>query len=211
MNVSVTQIKIGNLSVDNVRRVVAEALGMDDDDSKVKTLAEAIHKKTEGNPLFVLMFLRSLHDEKLLQYNFGTMKWNWDDDAVNSKIVTNNVASVLVNKMNRLRDEAQRILMVASCLGATFRLSSVMAVMKNISRAEMTSSMRSSSLSVTSELNTSNTDRDDSDSGSTFASSVDEFEEEGLCEVDNQNCRFVHDQIQSVAFELISPELEGFC
>jgi len=119
MNVSVTQIKIGNLSVDNVSPLVAEALGMDDDDSKVKTLAETIHKKTEGNPFFVLMFLRSLHDEKLLQYNFGTMKWNWDDDAVNSKIVTNNVASVLVNKMNRLRDETQRMLMVASCLGAT--------------------------------------------------------------------------------------------
>jgi predicted ATPase len=134
------------------------------------------------------------------------MKWNWDDDAVNSKIVTNNVASVLVNKMNRLRDEAQRMLMVASCLGATFRLSSVMVVMNNISRAEMTSSMRSSSLSVTSELSNSGADRDDSDSGSTFASSIEEFEDEGLCEVDDKDCRFMHDQIQSAAFELISPE-----
>jgi len=203
MNVSVTQIKIGNLSVNNVRPLVAEALGMDDDDSKVKTLAETIHKKTEGNPFFVLMFLRSLYDEKLLRYNFGTMKWNWDDDAVNSKIVTNNVASVLVNKMNRLQDETQRMLMVASCLGATFRLSSIMVVMKNISRAEMRSSMRSvlgttatigsssssTSISVTSELSNSSTDRDDSDSdsGSTFASSIDEFEEEGLCEVHNED------------------------
>jgi predicted ATPase len=110
MTVSVTQIKIGNLSAENVRPLVA-------------LLAETIHKKTEGNPFFMLMFLRSLYDEKLLQYNFGMMKWTWDDDAVISKILTNNVASVLVNKMNRLRDETQRMLMAASCLGVSYRLS----------------------------------------------------------------------------------------
>jgi len=143
MNVSTTQIKIGNLSVDYAIPLVAEALAMDDDDSKVKSSAETIHRKTEGNPFFMLMFLRSLYDEKLLQYNFGVMKWTWDDDAVNSKIVTENVVSVLVNKMNRLQEETQRMLMVASCLGATFRLSAVMEVMKNISRVEMRDSMRS--------------------------------------------------------------------
>jgi predicted ATPase len=215
MNVSITKIKIGNLSVDYVVPLVAEALGMDDDDSKVKILAETIHRKTEGNPFFILMFLRSLYDEKLLQYNVGAMKWTWDDDAVKSKIVTENVASVLVNKMNRLQDETQRMLMVASCLGATFGLSSVMVVMKNISRAEMRFSMRSvsgttattdssSSLFVTSELSNSSTDRDGS--VSSYASSIEELEGEGLCEVDNEECRFMHDQIQSAAFELICPE-----
>eukprot|EP00985_Skeletonema_marinoi_P026693 scaffold20913_cov104-Skeletonema_marinoi.AAC.1 len=142
-NVSITQIKIGNLSVDYAIRLVAEALGMDDDDSKVKSLAETIHKKTEGNPFFMLMFLRSLYDEKLLKYNFGVVKWTWDEDAVNSKIVTENVASVLVNKMSRLQEETQRMLMVASCLGANFRKSAVVGVMKNISRSEMRSAMRS--------------------------------------------------------------------
>eukprot|EP00985_Skeletonema_marinoi_P004402 scaffold1921_cov140-Skeletonema_marinoi.AAC.10 len=219
MNMSITKIKIGNLGVDYVIPLVAEALGMDDDDSKVKSLAETIHRKTEGNPFFMLMFLRSLYDEKLLQYNFGVMKWAWDEDAVNSKIVTENVASVLVNKMNRLQEETQRILMVASCLGATFRLSAVMTVMKNISRVEMRDSMRASMISVSgtastmgsssasllsSDLSNACTDQDGSDSS--YASSIEEFEEEGLCEVDNEECRFMHDQIQSAAFELISPE-----
>eukprot|EP00984_Skeletonema_dohrnii_P034985 scaffold34589_cov163-Skeletonema_dohrnii-CCMP3373.AAC.2 len=219
MNMSITKIKIGNLGVDYVIPLVAEALGMDDDDSKVKSLAETIHRKTEGNPFFILMFLRSLYDEKLLQYNFGVMKWTWDDDAVNSKIVTENVASVLVNKMNRLQEETQRILMVASCLGATFRLSAVMEVMKNISRVEMRDSMRASMISVSgtaatrgsssasllsSDLSNACTDQDGSDSS--YASSIEEFEREGLCEVDNEECRFMHDQIQSAAFELINPE-----
>ena len=81
MNVSITKIKIDNLSVDNVIPLVAEVLGMDEDDNKIKSLAETIHKKTDGNPFFVLMFLRSLYDEKLLQYNFGALKWTWDDEA----------------------------------------------------------------------------------------------------------------------------------
>eukprot|EP00984_Skeletonema_dohrnii_P006052 scaffold2140_cov74-Skeletonema_dohrnii-CCMP3373.AAC.2 len=208
MNVTITKIKIGNLSVNYAIPLVAEALGMDDDGSKVKSLAETIHKKTEGNPFFMLMFLRSLYDEKLLQYNFGVMKWTWDDDAVNSKIVTENVASVLVNKMNRLQEETQRMLMVASCLGATFRKSAVVEVMKNISRVEMRSSMRivpvtaatmgSSSL-LSSDTSNACTER-------AYASSIEEFEGEGLCEVDDEECQFMHDQIQSAAFELISPD-----
>eukprot|EP00984_Skeletonema_dohrnii_P008438 scaffold3105_cov135-Skeletonema_dohrnii-CCMP3373.AAC.6 len=215
MNVSITKIKIGNLGVGYAIRLVAEALGMDDDDIKVKSLAETIHRKTEGNPFFMLTFLRSLYDEKLLQYNFGVMTWTWDEDAVNSKIVTENVASVLVNKMNRLQEETQRMLMVASCLGATFRLSAVITVMKNISQVEIrdsmrsvsgtASSMRSSSVSLLS-LDLSNACIDQDGSDSSYASSIEEFEGEGLCEVDNEECRFMHDQIQSAAFELISPE-----
>ncbi len=209
MNVSITKLKIGNLDVDNVVPLVAEALRMDDDDIKVITLAETIHRKTDGNPFFVLMFLRSLYDEKLLQYNFGAWKWTWDDEAVNSAIVTENVASVLVNKMNRLQEETQRMLMVASCLGATFRISAVLEVMKSISQVEMRSSMRVSISSVsgsllTSEVVVSSTDQDGSDSS--YASSIEELEEEGLCEVDNEEGHFVHDQIQSAAYELISPD-----
>ncbi len=214
MNVSITQIKIGNLGVDNVIPLVAEVLGMDDDDLKVKSLAETIHRKTDGNPFFVLMFLRSIYDENLLQYNFGSMKWTWDDKEVNSKIVTENVASVLVNKMNRSQEVTQRMLMVASCLGATFRLSAVLQVMKKMSQAEMRSSMHrfdfdaaakmDSSVLLTTNMIDSDTDGDDS--YSSYASSIEELGEEGLCEMGDEVCHFVHDQIQSAAFKLISPD-----
>ncbi len=219
MNVSITQIKIGNLGVDNVIPLVAEALGMDDDDDKVKSLAETIHKKTGGNPFFVLIFLRSLYEEKLLQYNFGALKWTWDDEVVNSKIVTENVASVLVNKMNRLQNATQMMLMVASCLGATFRLSAVLEVMKNISGVELMSSMQVSKRSITgadvtiesssttiltTDTRVCSADRDGTDSS--YANSIEELEEEGLCELDKEKGHFVHDQIQYAANELISPD-----
>ena len=204
---TVTQVNIGNLDADAVKPFVADALGMDEDDTKIESLAEIVHKKTEGNPFFVTIFLTSLYDDKILQYNFGSMKWTWDDELVDSKIVTDNVASVLVNKMTRLRDEAQKMLMVASCLGGTFKLSAISGVMKKMSDREIRSSMRSSSLSFSmSEMGSHDSfiSRDGSDSS--VASSIKEFEEEGLVEVDNDSCYFVHDQIQSAAFDLIEPE-----
>ncbi len=74
-----------------------------------------------------------------------------------------------------------------------------------ISVSGTASTMGSSSASLlSSDLSNACTDQDGSDSS--YASSIEEFEEEGLCEVDNEECRFMHDQIQSAAFELISPE-----
>lgn len=206
-NVTVTQMNIGNLDVDAVKPIVADALGMDEDDTKIGSLAEIVHKKTEGNPFFVTIFLTSLYDDKILQYNFGSMKWTWNDELVDSKIVTDNVASVLVNKMTRLRDEAQRMLMVASCLGGSFKASAIAEIMKTMSDGEIRSSMRSSSLTFSvSELGSHDSFISRNGSDSSVASSIKEFEEEGLVEVDNDNCYFVHDQIQSAAFDLIEPE-----
>ena len=41
------------------------------------------------------MFLRSLHEEQLLQFNIGVFKWTWDMEAANAKLATENVATML--------------------------------------------------------------------------------------------------------------------
>ena len=115
MGIVITAIKVGNLSSHNVTSLVAEALGMEDDEKYVQTLAATVHKKTEGNAFFMLvskgdfmcwlahrtkahpryiyitfnhslMFLRSLYDEELIKFNFGTMRWRWDDNQVEAKL-----------------------------------------------------------------------------------------------------------------------------
>ena len=50
-------IKIGQLSPDNVKNLVAEALNMEDDDDKVKSLSTIIHRKTDGIAFFVYVDL----------------------------------------------------------------------------------------------------------------------------------------------------------
>ena len=46
-------MKIGSLSQDNVKHLVAEALGMEGDEDKVESLSRTIHNKTGGNAFFV--------------------------------------------------------------------------------------------------------------------------------------------------------------
>lgn len=55
MGIVITAIKVGNLSSHNVTSLVAEALGMEDDEKHVQTLAATVHKKTEGNAFFMLV------------------------------------------------------------------------------------------------------------------------------------------------------------
>lgn len=147
------------------------------------------------------MFLRSLHDEKLLEYNFGIMKWTWDDSAVQQKLATENVATVLVNKLRRHSSRTQNVVKVASILGAKFSLSVVSAVLENLSPAEL------KRLSSTLESDNDDLDDDDAPSTSILSCSSQELESEGLWEKKSDDLwQFGHDKIQSAAFELIPAE-----
>ncbi|KAL9186731.1 hypothetical protein ACHAXT_005969 [Thalassiosira profunda] len=171
---------------DNVKSLVAEALGIDGDEDKVDALATTVHNKTEGNAFFVLMFLRSLYDEQLLQYNFGLESWVWDDAMVKSRLVADNVATMMVNKLKRLGATSQSIIKIASCLGASFSPAIVATVQDSLAATD---------------------DDDETDSISTVSRSSKEFEDEGLWEIDDDGkCRFSHDKVQSAAFDLIPSE-----
>ena len=53
MGIEITTIKIGNLTLDSVTSLVAEALRTEDSDDYIKTLATTVHMKTEGNVFYV--------------------------------------------------------------------------------------------------------------------------------------------------------------
>ena len=82
-----TQIHVGNLSADNVKSLVTEALGVDECVYGVEELARIIYEKTEGNPFSVSTFLTSLYDEKILEYNSDMMEWNWDKNVVEYSVI----------------------------------------------------------------------------------------------------------------------------
>lgn len=137
--------------------------------------------------------MQNLRDEELLHYNFGLMKWAWDMDSVRSKLVTKNVASVLTSKLNRLDKPARTILRVASCIGATFEMSTIAIVVGALPPDETEIDVAKSERGTASEV----------------SRLVDELERQGIIEKGKDStaqCHFSHDQIQYAAFELISPE-----
>lgn len=105
------------LDIANTNQLIADALNCELERSL--PLAISIFKKTEGNPFFLKLFLRSLYDEKLLNFvpNVG---WQWDMEKINQMQATENVADLMLKKLNRFPDAARESLTLASCFGNSF-------------------------------------------------------------------------------------------
>jgi predicted ATPase len=136
-------------------------------------LSIIIHQKTEGNPFFVLAFMRSLVERELLQYSFDLRRWVWDHDDVSSMDVTGNVLYLLSSKMNRLSTSIQSALKVAACFGTKIEES----VVKTLSNDPEYSDIRDKLNQVVKE-------------GFMVKGSSSEF-------------KFVHDKVREAAYSLI--------
>src|SRR5262249_23928444 len=85
--------------------------------ARVKPLAEVVHEKTGGNPFFAIQFLSSLDEEGLLSFDHANERWSWDLNRIHAKGYTDNVADLMVGKLNRLPIGTQRALQHLACIG----------------------------------------------------------------------------------------------
>ena len=114
--VSVTNVTLKALSPDDVNTVVSDALCYPR--RLTRPLANLITQKTTGNPLFIKEFLNSLADENLLTFSLPRQKWNWDEELIQVKTVSDNVAMLLTRKLLRLSKHVLSSLRIMSCFGA---------------------------------------------------------------------------------------------
>jgi|GEM_PF-796114 len=101
-------------------------------------LAVTIHRKTEGNPFFITQLLRLLHGEGLINYaplaaeGDGRIApaWRWNLPGILSMPVMENVADIVNAKFTTLPESARTAVQAASCLGHSFAVDDLAAVMK---------------------------------------------------------------------------------
>jgi predicted ATPase len=119
-----TRIELGNLDLEALHTIIQELLGMDDcDSSRTWGLADVCCRKTLGNVYFFLQFVSMLTERRMLQFNFGTVSWTWDEKEIDTSTKTSaNVVDLLKIKMVELPDDLVALLKLASCLGSTFEL-----------------------------------------------------------------------------------------
>ena len=111
----VEEIVLAPLRVDDIDRLVADALHSER--NAAQPLAQLVHEKTSGNPFFAIQFLTALADEGLLRFDDGEARWSWDLNRIYAKGYTDNVADLMVGKLNRLPVETQSALQQLACLG----------------------------------------------------------------------------------------------
>ena len=113
--VKVSEVKLGPLLREDLRRLTADALRCELDDAA--PLSELAHAKTAGNPFFALQFLYALADEGLLTFEHDRARWSCDLDRIHAKGYADNVVDLMTGKLARLPDEAQKALQELACLG----------------------------------------------------------------------------------------------
>jgi PAS domain S-box-containing protein len=109
------EIVLAPLGIDDVGRLVADALHCEADSSH--PLAKLVHEKTGGNPFFAIQFLTALAEEGLLRLDPDAGAWVWDLARIRARGYTDNVADLMVGKLQRLSDATQFALQQLACLG----------------------------------------------------------------------------------------------
>jgi predicted ATPase len=191
LGVSVEVIKLRDLNCSDLNNLLSDALRSEADHTA--KLAEIVYRKTHGNPFFVMQFLHSLKDKKILTFNLSLVQWQWDDKLADELMhVTDNVSDLLRKMLLTLDLSEKLVLKVAACLGSRFCLPTLLIGMKSLQAVEHT-------LDVTNEA----------DIVSTIESLISMGLLERLTTTDPQ-FRFVHDQILSSCYQLIPSERKGF-
>ena len=117
---TVHQIILTPLELSHVTDLIADTLNQDA--ARVKPLAELVLTKTHGNPFFVNEFLKSLHQQKFITFNYDQGTWIWNLQAIQNQNMTDNVVELMMSKIKQLPIPTQSILQLAACIGNRFDL-----------------------------------------------------------------------------------------
>lgn len=112
----VQEIWLAPLGHEHLRELTTDALRCAPE--RAGPLANLVHKKTAGNPFFVIQFLHALADEGLLTFDVVSARWLWDLDRLHAKGYTDNVVDLMVRKLVRRPEKTQQALQQLACLGA---------------------------------------------------------------------------------------------
>ncbi|HHH40425.1 MAG TPA: tetratricopeptide repeat protein, partial [Chloroflexi bacterium] len=118
------RLLLRRLSREETTELIQRSLGLT---ATAPLFSERIHQESEGNPLFVLEILRTLHGEELL-YRDETGAWHtpWDETTTDYAEIPlpPTIEQVIRRRLARLDDDARTALDAAAVLeqDATFRL-----------------------------------------------------------------------------------------
>jgi len=112
---TVTKLQLQDIPETSIHDMVSETLSVPRRLSK--SLASIVYLKSAGNPLFAKSFLDSMVEEGKVYYSVEEKRWIWDTEAIRQVSIDDNVAKLLVRKLQRLPSKVQDALKLLSCFG----------------------------------------------------------------------------------------------
>ena len=117
---TVREITLKPLEVSELNQLVADTLHCPP--ARAEVLGTLLEQKTGGNPFFVNEFLKSLHADGLIVFDFGSNTWVWDIEKIYGRNITDNVVELMRGKILLLDSQTQRLCQYAACIGNKFDL-----------------------------------------------------------------------------------------
>jgi predicted ATPase/signal transduction histidine kinase len=113
-------IHLGPLTTEQIALFVADATR--EDPAAALPLAQALERKTGGNPFFMRQCLQALHDEKLIVFDPQTRAFRYDITAIEGAKITENVAELLARRIAGMPEFTRYVLALAAAVGSDFDL-----------------------------------------------------------------------------------------
>ncbi|MEJ6483021.1 AAA family ATPase [Nostoc punctiforme UO1] len=119
----INMITLAPLSQGQVNQLVTDTLKCPE--SLAWNLSQLVYQKTQGNPFFATHFLKALHQENLIQFDFDLGCWQCDIVQVRTLAVTDDVVAFMAFQLRKLPQSTQNILQLAACIGNQFDLATL--------------------------------------------------------------------------------------
>jgi len=116
----INSIILSSLCQVSVNHLVADTLNCQLE--LAQPLTQLVYQKTKGNPFFTTQFLKALHEDNYIQFNFQIGYWQCDIAKIKQLALTDNVVEFMAQQLQKLPAATQQVLKLAACIGNQFDL-----------------------------------------------------------------------------------------
>ncbi len=121
--VTINIITLTPLSTASLNQLVADTLSCSEE--VAQPLTQLVYQKTQGNPFFSTQFLKALHEDGLIHFDFERGNWQCDIPQVKALALTDDVVEFMALQLQKLPTATQDVLKLAACIGNEFDLATL--------------------------------------------------------------------------------------